>query len=377
MSKDLSFTIDEYRARLLAVQKELVERKIDFAIVDEPELMAWLSGYATTENLWRACVVPASGTPFLLIRKLDIAPAKERSWFEEYVGFADWEDPLALLVRTLRESGVAMSRVGVDFQSQSFTVARMNDLRRLLPSTDILDLDRSLWDLRRCKSSDEIDLMRRASTLVDQLLEHTVAAIGEGTLPRLVAAETAAQAYRLGFDDGFIGPITVATSWDSLHGFLPEQPLAKGDIVHIELLPRLRGYSARIMRCAVIGQANESQKRTTAQLAELQDRQIEAMKPGVRACDIDRIVRDGALSLGLRESYENITGYTLGLTPIVTQRTSDLYRCFTPNAHWALEAGMVFHVYTSAAGIALSETVVVTEKGGERLTRSPRILFEK
>jgi Xaa-Pro dipeptidase len=374
---DLTFTIDEYCNRLALVQRELREQEIDVAILDEPEMMGWLSGYWTTENLWRACAVPAVGEPVLLVRKLDMAPARERSWFKHIVGFLDWEDPLPLLVDTARSRDYELGRVAVDFQSHSFTVARMRDLRALLPQADISDLNRSLWDLRRCKSQEEIALMRRASALVDQALEHTVSSIRQGVLPRTVAAETAAQVYKLGFDDGFIGPITVATGWDSLHGFMPERALESGDLVHIELLPRLRGYSARIMRCVAVGGASDEQRRTTTLLAEIQDRQIEAMRPGAVASEIDSIVRRGVVEAGLRESYENITGYTLGLTPITTQRTSDLHRCFTPVADWKLEAGMVFHVYTSAAGIALSETVLVTEKGGERLTRSPRVLFER
>jgi Xaa-Pro dipeptidase len=374
---DLSFTIDEYRNRLGLIQQELRAQEIDVAILDEPEMMGWLSGYWTTENLWRACAVPATGEPVLLVRKLDMAPARERSWFRHIVGFLDWEDPLPLLVDTARSLDFALERVAVDYQSHSFTVARMKDLRALLPLADIHDLNRSLWDLRRCKSEEEIALMRRASALVDQALEHAVSFISEGVLPRIVAAETAAQVYRLGFDDGFIGPITVATGWDSLHGFMPERPLTSGDLVHIELLPRLRGYSARIMRCVAVGGASSEQKQITKQLADIQDRQIEAMRPGATASEVDSIVRRGVVEAGLRESYENITGYTLGLTPITTQRTSDLHRCFTPKADWKLEAGMVFHVYTSAAGIALSETVVVREDGGERLTHSPRVLFER
>jgi hypothetical protein len=35
----------------------------------------------------------------------------------------------------------------------------------------------------------------------------------------------------------------------------------------------------------------------------------------------------------------------------------------------------VFHVYASAKGLAFSETVLVTESGPERLTRSARRLF--
>lgn len=33
---------------------------------------------------------------------------------------------------------------------------------------------------------------------------------------------------------------------------------------------------------------------------------------------------------------------------------------FIPTANWALEAGIVFHMYVSAMGLAFSETVAVT-----------------
>jgi Xaa-Pro aminopeptidase len=36
---------------------------------------------------------------------------------------------------------------------------------------------------------------------------------------------------------------------------------------------------------------------------------------------------------------------------------------------------MTLHMYTSAAGLALSETVLVTATGVERLTKSERKLF--
>jgi Xaa-Pro dipeptidase len=36
---------------------------------------------------------------------------------------------------------------------------------------------------------------------------------------------------------------------------------------------------------------------------------------------------------------------------------------------------MVFHMYVSAAGASFSETVLVTETGPERLTRTPRRLL--
>ena len=57
-------------------------------------------------------------------------------------------------------------------------------------------------------------------------------------------------------------------------------------------------------------------------------------------------------------------------------RTSDFTRLFTAEADWRLEAGMVFHMYASAdAGVAFSETVLVTDGSPERLTRTERRLL--
>jgi Xaa-Pro aminopeptidase len=110
-------------------------------------------------------------------------------------------------------------------------------------------------------------------------------------------------------------------------------------------------------------------------LVELQERQLAAMKPGIVAADVDRIVREGVLAAKLRDRYDNATGYTLGYYAPWSPRTSDFTGLFVPTATWALESGMVFHMYVSAQGLAFSETVLVTDGGVERLTQTERILF--
>lgn len=375
-SKDLAFSVSEYRRRLQLAQELMHRKGLGYVILDEPEMMAWLTGYAVSENCWRACVVPNAGDPLLLVRTLDCPPARQRSWLTDYLVFSDWEDPLEILAAELDRRGVPLGRIGADFQSNSFTVYRHQWLRQRFPRVEFVDLERSAWDLRMVKSAEEIQHFRVACAKLDEALAVTVAAIKEGSPQQEVAAAAAAAYYRLGFDDGFVGPITVASDWDSIHGFMGDAPYKRGDIVHIELLPRYRTYTARIMRSVVIGTASDTQKWAMQTLIDLQDEQIAAMCPGAVAKDIDAIVREGVVKAGLRPDYKNITGYTLGATPLVSQHTSDLYRCFLPNSNWALQEGMVLHMYTSAAGLAMSETVLVTDKGGDRLTRAPRKLFE-
>ena len=99
------------------------------------------------------------------------------------------------------------------------------------------------------------------------------------------------------------------------------------------------------------------------------------MKPGIQANEVDSIVREAMLSGGLKACYANISGYSLGYYQPFTSRSSDFSYVFRPTDTWILRSGMVFHMYTVAKGLAFSETLLVTDAGGERLTRSQRSIL--
>jgi transposase-like protein len=129
------------------------------------------------------------------------------------------------------------------------------------------------------------------------------------------------------------------------------------------------------MRCIAIGSPSPELERISKTLIEIQDRQITAMVPGARASDVDAILRQGTIAAGIRDSYDNITGYTLGYYADQPLRLSDFTWTFHPDADWALEEGMVFHMYASAGGLAISESIYVGADGAERLTQIERKLF--
>ena len=145
-------------------------------------------------------------------------------------------------------------------------------------------------------------------------------------------------------------------------------------LLNLELVPKVEKYSARIMRPIAIGKASRKVIEIAKKLFEYQDNQIAAMQTGQTAANVDTILRKQILDSGLRSTYENVSGYMLGIYGR-TPRSSDFSHVFLPSSNWTIEAGMVFHMYTSAQGIGVSETVLVTDNGGERLTRTPRKLL--
>ncbi|MGY2049750.1 M24 family metallopeptidase [Methylobacterium sp. JK268] len=368
-------TQEEFAGRLRRTREELARRGVAAGIFDECESMAWLTGYGNSENRWRCVVVPVEGDPFVLIRALDAAPCRERSVVSEVATFLDWEPPVPVLARMLAERGLAEGRLGLDYGSPSLTARRFAQVEAALPRAGLVDLGPLVAELRLIKSPAEIDLIRQASGIADAALRRAAAACRAGGSQRDAALAATAAFIELGADPGAPGPISAGRGWDFLHGHMTEAALAPGDVVHIELVPRVQGYSARIMRCVPIGAPAPALAEAAATLAALQDRQIAAMRPGAVARDVDRILREGIVAAGLRERVDNITGYTLGYYSHATTHTSDFTRIFHPEAAWRLEPGMVFHMYASAAGVSFSETVLVGETGPEILTATPRTLL--
>ncbi|WP_018441903.1 M24 family metallopeptidase [Trinickia symbiotica] len=370
----LLFSLDEYHHRLNKVRAAMRERNLSTLIIDQTEFLFYISGFGISENMYRACVVPLEGEPVFMLRAMDERPYLETTWLAQHVGFSDWEDPIEVLEQLLRERGWDAGHIGLDGDSYCMTLNRFKRLQAALPNAKFGDYSGVLEVLRARKSPAEIDYVRRAAAIGDIAIEEALKVSGVGTSERDAAAAVAYTFIRHGADSGRTGPITNGVGDAFLHGNLHSRPLAKGEILHLELLPFVNGYSARIMRPAVMGEASDQQQRIARQLLEIQDRQFAAMRPGAIAKDIDAIARDAILAAGLRPTFPNITGYTLGYYSQSTPHTSDFTRVFLNNAGWALEEGMIFHMYVSADGIAFSETVLVTNDGVELLTKSPRRL---
>jgi Xaa-Pro aminopeptidase len=369
------FGAQEFAGRIERLRAHLVRCDVDVALFDEIEAMTWISGYGNSENRWRCVGVPLAAEPFFLIRALDAGPCQRRTWITDIAVFRDWEDPFAVLRGTLARRRLHTARIGLDFNSYGMPLARFERLKAALPGARFVDIGPVVWELRLKKSPAEIALLRRAAGIADQALECTAAACVEGASQREAARVAVATFVALGADPSHPGPISRGRGWDFLHHDIEDAPLAAGDLVHIELTPRIGGYSARLMRCAVVGPPHAELARAAEQLAEMQDHQIAAMRPGAVAGEVDAILREAVLCAGLRDSYDNITGYTLGLYAQAGPRTSDFTRIFYPGADWRLEPDMVFHMYASAAGASFSETVLVTAHGPERLTHLPRTLM--
>ena len=371
----LLFSREEFAGRVARARTAMAEVGAELLLVDHAECLAWLTGYTVSETMYRAAFLPLEGEPWFVLRDLDAGPCRDACWFADIVGFPDTADPQAVMADEIRRRGLGNARIGADHVSYGFTAATRDRFAALLPQARFVDLPQASDLLRAVKSPAEINQIAEAASIADKAMRSIADRAQPGLSPRAAAAVAAACFLENGADSGETGPILPGIGdHEFLHGVMTAQPLSEGDILHVELIPKLRNYGARLMRPVLIGGDWRGLIPLAERLVALQDEQFAAMRPGTLACEIDAVLREAVLREGLRPVYANVTGYTLGLYGR-TPRPSDFSRVFLPNARWRLEEGMVFHMYVTAGGLGFSETIVVETDGCRRLSSLPRKLL--
>ncbi|MEK9282345.1 MULTISPECIES: Xaa-Pro peptidase family protein [unclassified Bradyrhizobium] len=376
----MDFPYAEYRARLQRTQEEMAKHNLPVLLLHQPENILYLTGFYTTGYFsYHALAVPSRGDPVLILRDMEVPAARSTSWVKCHTIYADAADPVPVWLEAARRAvdglGLAGGHVGVDEHSWFLTVERWKMLQAFLPKATLVREPRIVDHLRLIKSPREIDYLRSAARQVEVGMRAGIEAIGPGVTERVVAGAVFNALVSAGSGLPLSGIITSGNRTDLLHGDYSDRRLEQGDTVYFELQGIYQKYWARLMRTAVVGEPTGEQRRIAETIIRIQDEAIALMRPGTSADVVDRACRKPLLASGLRETYTNRAGYSLGLN--YRPSAGEFIREFVPGVEWVIEPGMVFHMLMMAAGMGFSETVLVTDQGPERLTGMERKLFSR
>jgi Xaa-Pro dipeptidase len=363
----------EYEARLARVQAALRERKLDALLAFMPESVTYLTGFFTRGyGTFQLAIVPASGAPTLICRDVEDYYVTATSVFPDRAMWTDSDDPPAVAVAAIRARLGAAPRLGVELAAWPLSVARWQAITAGLPGAVFEDASELVTTLRFVKSPSEVAFQRAAARAAEAGMQAAIGSARPGNTEREMAAEICAAMVRAGSDLPGPGVLSSGERAFHLHGGYTDRVLAPGDIVQVETTPCVRHYHARFMRPIRVGHASDEDHRVVEKLIAIQDAALAEVRPGVAATVPDAIYRDGVLAAGLRETYTNKTFYSVGLmlAPTGGERLEA-----APGATWRFETGQVFHTYVLARGFGMSETILVTQDGHERLTGFPRKLF--
>jgi len=380
---DLVFTMVEYERRLLALRRLMEQRELDALIVTTPENLFYLTGYQTPGYYWfQALVVPLEDEPFMVTRLLEDSNVQARTWIAESHPYRDIQNPPDHLAAILAQKGLSHARIGYERHSYFFRASEQDLLFAAMLDARFIDASGLVEELRLIKSDAEIALMRAAARTAEAGMRAGIDAIGVGVNENEVAAEIQAAMTRAGSHYPAIAPF-VASGWRGSmgHATWEDRVIEAGDAVFLEIGGCRHRYHAAMMRTVIAGDPPRQVRDAEKVCMEAVDACLAAMKPGVPAGEIDRVAR-AVIKVGAPHVEQaSRTGYSIGIGFAPDWGEGHILSLLDGQER-ALEPNMTFHLIPwvqvpGMAGVGITETVRVTEKGCERLTDFPRQVFER
>jgi Xaa-Pro aminopeptidase len=375
--KHLVFTEEEYRSRLARVRERMAAAGVSCLIVLGPEDLFYLTGFRSWGFFeWQALIVTSNSEPVMVSRALEERMYHDNSWTDAYRAYRDHEQPVDAALAVLADVCQPGDTVGLPERSQYLSAETRRRLREGLAGVSWFDSTNLVAQVRWVKSAAELEAVRRAGALTTSAMRDAVDVAAEGKTEDDVIAEWFRSAVSGGSEVPAMGPY-IGTGVRSAfgHSSWESNVLRRGDVIFFETSGCVYRYSAPLMRTIAIGEpATHIRALEEASLAGA-DAAIAAIRPGVTAGEVDAAGRGAVRELGMEEYFRHRMGYSVG---IGFTKWLDGFS-IRPHEETVLEENMVLHVIpflsTGKEAVALSETVLVTPTGAERIPTLEREIF--
>lgn len=258
----------------------------------------------------------------------------------------------------------------VGFEAEHLTVANLEDLRRHWPEATLVPLRGVMEGLRAVKTPQEIAAVQAAQDLADRAFAHVRPLIRAGVREWDVALAIEAFLRQEGAENAFDVIVASGPRGAMPHGSASMRVMQDGELVTVDMGARLNGYHSDMTRTVAIGTPSEEMRRVYNAVLEAEEAAVKAVKPGVRAADLDKLARDILTKHGLGEAFAHSLGHGVGLEvhelPGLRGTSEDV-----------LKPGMIITIEPGAylpdvGGVRIEDLVLVTEDGYRVMSLSPK-----
>lgn len=313
----LHFSGEEFATRSQRTRDAMASEDLDALLLFSPESQYWLTGYDTFGYCFFQCLIAkADGGLTLLTRAPDLRQARHTSNVETVFVWTDGapHGPAAQLREVIGELGLDGKRLGIEFDTHGLTAANGRMVEDALAGVcELADASRVVPRLRVVKSAAEIAHIRRAAGIADDMLDAGLAVVSSGAGEAAVRAAMYDVLFSAGGDEPG-NPLIVNAGVDALlcRSRSATVTLAETDQITLEIAGTWRHYHAALMRTAVVGEPNDTQRAMHDACREAIEACETVMRPGHGFADVYDAHRRVMDRRGMAGHRLNACGYSLG-----------------------------------------------------------------
>jgi Xaa-Pro aminopeptidase len=310
-----------------------------------------------------ALLVPENGESTIYVYGVNYEQARAAS-----KGFAvelvkRGEDLMSKIVQRANERGVkklAFDTLGIESWHNLTKLTKGKITVKIKP-----DL---VFKLRAVKDETEIELIRKACELTSEGMKTAYEVLSLGMRECEVAAEIEyAMRKRGSYGTSFDTAVSSGASSAFPHGGCSDRKICTGDLVVIDFGAIYKSYCSDMTRTLVAGKPSEKQLKLHEIVRKAQEMACAAIKPNAKTSDVDAVARRVIEQEGYGAYFVHGLGHGVGL---------DIHEppILNPASNERLQAGNVITnepgIYIpSYGGVRIEDTILVTKKGAEKLTK--------
>lgn len=246
-------------------------------------------------------------------------------------------------------------------------------IKQALGPIDAADLDSAMMDMRSVKDSQEIAHLKRAAEIVDRGIEAARDAIRPGVSENYVAEQIEKAMMAAGADSVPFNSVLSGPNAALPHGNTSGRVILEGELVICDIGAGFKGYFGDITRTIAAGKPSDELIAAYMAVYEANKAGREAVKPGMKAEDLDAICREVITKAGFGSLFIHRTGHGLGLEvheePYIVAGNR---KALLPGMAFTIEPGVYI---PGVGGVRIEDDVILTETGAEIITRQPRELM--
>ncbi|HEY0807638.1 MAG TPA: Xaa-Pro peptidase family protein [Pseudonocardiaceae bacterium] len=357
-------------ARLRRAREAAANAGVDALLVSPGSDLRYLLGVggASFERL-TCLVVPADGTPTLVVPKLERPGYATDDLGVDVVTWVDGEDPYRLAYQAIGKP----SRIAVTDMMPALHVL---GLRAGAPDAEQVLAGPILRDLRMRKDEAELAALKKAGDAIDRVHARMGEWLRAGRTEAEVGGDIAAAIVAEGHTAAAFVIVGSGPNGASPHHDVSDRVIEHGDVVVVDIGgPVPEGYHSDSTRTYVLGAPREPDVLATYQvLQRAQQTAVDVVRPGVTAQTVDDTARQIIADAGFGDYFIHRTGHGIGLD--VHEEPYIIAGNDLP-----LEPGMAFSVEPGIYlpgrwGARIEDIVVVTDHGVASLNNRPHDLVE-
>jgi len=357
--------------RLAKVQTLLGQEKIDCLLLGPSANMYYFTGLRTyADERLQLVVIPSAGTPVIIIPEMYREKAESVSGNRFLVqSWSDAQDPVEMLKAVVVKTGFGSAAVDDSLWAGHF-IKILDAFPRCsyLPASCVVD------NLRKFKDEAEVELLKKAGELADQVMEKTRAQIRPGVSEKELALFIENSFKQLADDISFKPIVASGPNGASPHHASGERKFECGDFVTVDCGGTFNGYCSDLTRTFCLGKAGGDMKEVYQAVSEANEKAFQTLEYGCSAEEADRAARKSIFKAGYGPYFLHRLGHGIGLevheSPyLVEGNKEDL----TDGMVFSIEPGIYLPGHF---GVRIEDIVAMTSLGPRRLNSFTRELVE-